>query len=578
MSLQDRVIPVNSVHKLIFDIIVIFLNIIYCSIVFHALSFGSEKNKPSDEIWITFEIVVCSLYALYIVSNFFHSYQEKQTGEIITDLRKIAKHYLKTWFFFDLLSIIPYELLSNGGNDFGMFRLLSMIRIHKVFQFFTFVSRVSFKLRNTVRLVRLAFTGVFGTFLFACVWFLICKHFNKQSLEFEKTSFIQEYNMEKLDNETHGDLKKMLFSYYFVLTTLTTTGFGDYVPKSSIERLFALFIMLFGVLFFSYLMSLLSEEISSDGDHTNIQSQKLVSDLRKLKMGNEFNFFSEKVNSNILNNVHFSCNKSRVDHESKYFNFDILPFNIRLNLTQYLWCDVFTQICDYFSLLETSKPVNIFLYNLSFHFVYKEYLPSEDIIHPSFGVNELFIIQNGYVDIDNPIANLKKRLSPGDVFGDFYVLHNIKPRFRYTAVSNVELIAIDKQKFMEVSNDSPNVLKRIKHISFIKFKDLFHSLSKKNAKYGKISRERQISGYKKRWNRMSGNNDELMRNIENECKEDFVNIKKQTNKLINSDQYGLKDIDLNSAMYEPIQRSFEFEIKVMEKLAKQKERQEVIEN
>jgi Fe-S-cluster-containing hydrogenase component 2 len=80
---------------------------------------------------------------------------------------------------------------------------------------------------------------------------------------------------------------------------------------------------------------------------------------------------------------------------------------------------------------------------------------------------------------------------------------------------------------------------------------------------------------------MSGNNDELMKNVENECKEDFFNIKKQINKLINSEQYGLKDIDLNSAMYEPIQRSFEFEIKIMEKLAQQKqqrEKQEVIEN
>ena len=575
MSLQDRVISVNSIHKLIFDIIVIFLNIIYCTIVFHLLSFNSDNNdNSSNKTWITFEIVVCSLYTLYIVSNFFHSYQEKQTGEIITDLRKIAKHYLKTWFFFDILSIIPYELIFHNG-DFGMFRLLSMIRIHKVFQFFTFVSRVSFKMRNTVRLVRLAFTGVFGTFLFACVWFLICKHFNQQSLDFEDTSFIKAYDM---DSGKYDHLKKMLFSYYFVLTTLTTTGFGDYVPKSSIERLFALFIMLFGVLFFSYLMSLLSEEISSDGDHTNIQSQKLVSDLRKLKMGNEFNFFSEKVNSNILNNVHFSCNKSRVDHESKDFNFDILPFDIRLNLTKYLWRDVFTQISDYFSLLETRKPVNIFLYNLSFHFVYKEYLPSEDIIHPSFSVNELFIIQNGYVDIDNPVANLKKRLSPGDIFGDFYVLQNIKPKFRYTAVSNVELIAIDKQKFIEVARNSPNVLKRIKHISFMKFKDLFRSLSKKNAKYGKISKERQIGSYHKRWNGINDNNGELIGDIENECKEDFFNIKKQTNKLINTEQYGLKDIDLNSAMYQPIQRSFEFEIKVMEKLAKEKEKHEIIEN
>ena len=41
---------------------------------------------------------------------------------------------------------------------------------------------------------------------------------------------------------------------YFMFTTLSSVGFGDYHPKNSYERAFTAFILLTGVTIFSYLM------------------------------------------------------------------------------------------------------------------------------------------------------------------------------------------------------------------------------------------------------------------------------------------------------------------------------------
>jgi hypothetical protein len=41
---------------------------------------------------------------------------------------------------------------------------------------------------------------------------------------------------------------------YFGFTTLSTVGFGDYAPRSNVERLVGAFILLSGVAMFSYLM------------------------------------------------------------------------------------------------------------------------------------------------------------------------------------------------------------------------------------------------------------------------------------------------------------------------------------
>ena len=45
---------------------------------------------------------------------------------------------------------------------------------------------------------------------------------------------------------------------YFMFTTLTTVGLGDYNPKSEIERMMMCLILMCGVTCFSYIMSVLT--------------------------------------------------------------------------------------------------------------------------------------------------------------------------------------------------------------------------------------------------------------------------------------------------------------------------------
>jgi hypothetical protein len=50
---------------------------------------------------------------------------------------------------------------------------------------------------------------------------------------------------------------------YFSFTSLTTVGFGDFNPRSNVERLFISFGLLFGVAIFSYIMGEFMEVIQS---------------------------------------------------------------------------------------------------------------------------------------------------------------------------------------------------------------------------------------------------------------------------------------------------------------------------
>ena len=48
--------------------------------------------------------------------------------------------------------------------------------------------------------------------------------------------------------------KRSLVTVYFAFTSLSTVGFGDFVPKSNFERLMAVNLLIFGVSIFSYIM------------------------------------------------------------------------------------------------------------------------------------------------------------------------------------------------------------------------------------------------------------------------------------------------------------------------------------
>ena len=62
----------------------------------------------------------------------------------------------------------------------------------------------------------------------------------------------------------------MLKVFYFAFTSLTTVGFGDYHPISTIERAFCGFMLFMGVLIFSYIMN----EYTSLLDQYNASQQE----------------------------------------------------------------------------------------------------------------------------------------------------------------------------------------------------------------------------------------------------------------------------------------------------------------
>ena len=213
------------------------------------------------------DLTIDLLFTIDIIINFFSAYLDND-GKLVTDQKKITKNYLTGWFLIDVIGILPLQYLSNvrANNEFvrlsrmpKIYKILRVVRLFKMIRLLRSQACISkiigiFRLSSGIlRLVKFFFTVLLVIHVIGCFWYYLAK-----LDDFGIETWVYRYNMIGLSNE-----QIYLNSIYYVIQTLATVGFGDIVPYSATERIFALFLMGVGVGFYSYMISNLSSIMST---------------------------------------------------------------------------------------------------------------------------------------------------------------------------------------------------------------------------------------------------------------------------------------------------------------------------
>lgn len=129
----------------------------------------------------------------------------------------------------------------------------------------------------------------------------------------------------------------MLKVFYFAFTSLTTVGFGDYHPISTMERAFCGFMLFMGVLIFSYIMneytSLLDQHNASHQQYDEGDQLKLFFVVMKHFNENEAIDFclQTKIEDYFLHRWRNYKNMAFQSREDKEM-LEQLPMNIAQNI------------------------------------------------------------------------------------------------------------------------------------------------------------------------------------------------------------------------------------------------------
>ena len=140
-------------------------------------------------------------------------------------------------------------------------------------------------------------------------------------------------------------------SAYFTLTTLSTTGYGDYTPTNNVERIVSLLLMLGGVAFFSYIIGNFIDIISNYDKKMGLtdKSGELTEYLDTLR---RFNNLPKSLTMQIENHFSYHWANDRlafIDKRDDYLG--PLPVMIKNQiLNVYLFKDVFDNFGRFFGL------------------------------------------------------------------------------------------------------------------------------------------------------------------------------------------------------------------------------------
>jgi potassium voltage-gated channel Eag-related subfamily H member 8 len=154
-------------------------------------------------------------------------------------------------------------------------------------------------------------------------------------------TFIGEHGVEGTWME--GDVSELpiseiyLASVYFTVTTITTVGYGDFSGGSKSEQIFCIFIMLVGVMTFSFFSGSLASIIQFY-DCENAKYREQLSLLNKL-------FKEYKLPVKLYANLKQSINYQASNDFEKIHEFtEELPHKLRVELSVYLYRDLYSRL------------------------------------------------------------------------------------------------------------------------------------------------------------------------------------------------------------------------------------------
>jgi len=75
-----------------------------------------------------------------IIFGFFTGYRTS-SGHLESRALPIIVYYLRTWFFIDLMTIVPYELLF-ASNTFSFIKFIKFLKIFKFIRVFKYMNRI----------------------------------------------------------------------------------------------------------------------------------------------------------------------------------------------------------------------------------------------------------------------------------------------------------------------------------------------------------------------------------------------------------------------------------------------------
>ena len=283
----------NSYFILIFDLLLT-ISVLY---TFIEIPLNIAKNKDIREVGPIFKeiihYIIDLIFLLDFIICFFRGYYNSEM-EIIINNKKIFFNYIKNHFLYDLLEGFPlYTIIrifmKQNKTIYLMYSQIESISITfllfikplKIFKIIKrknnkFLEELLMHFNDNYNLERLFKFLIYFFIFFLFVHLFICLHIYLA---------LQSYPnwLIHIDILNENFLTKYLASFYFLMTTMTTVGYGDIVCISFIERIYHIILLVIGTLLYTFLVSKIGNYLR-DESHEQTKLDKDLNILENIRI------------------------------------------------------------------------------------------------------------------------------------------------------------------------------------------------------------------------------------------------------------------------------------------------------
>ncbi|XP_071556789.1 hyperpolarization-activated ion channel isoform X9 [Temnothorax nylanderi] len=412
-------------------------------------------NDDLSTRWIAFNCLSDTIFLVDIVVNFRTGIMQQDNAEqVILDPKLIAKHYLRTWFFLDLISSIPLDYIFLIFNqDFSeSFQILHAGRALRILRLAKLLSLV--RLLRLSRLVRyvsqweevyfLNMASVFmRIFNLICMMLLIghwsgCLQFLVPMLQgFPSNSWVA-------INELQDSfwLEQYSWALFKAMSHMLCIGYGRFPPQSLTDMWLTMLSMISGATCYALFL----------GHATNL-IQSLDSSRRqyreKVKQVEEYMAYRKLPREMRQRITEYFEHR----YQGKFFDEELILGELSEKLRE----DVINYNCRS---LVASVP---FFANADSNFVsdvvtklrYEVFQPGDIIIKEGTIGSKMYFIQEGIVDIVMANGEVATSLSDGSYFGEICLLTNARRVASVRAETYCNLFSLSVDHFNAVLDQYP---------------------------------------------------------------------------------------------------------------------------